>query len=1041
MKNRGAVRIFTVLLTLICLYYLSFSLVTWNVENEAKEVAEKKAGGVDSVANKLQDAYLDSMATKEVYPLLGYTYDECKDKRINLGLDLQGGMHVTLEVAVDRLIKELSGVNDVDPNYELLNNALALAKEKQKTSQDDYIDLFYQAFVESSGGKTLYEVFDTRANESKLDADAPDRDQMVLRYIKEETGSAMELTTDILRTRIDAFGVTQPSIREEGAGRISIELPGADEPKRVREILQSSAKLEFWETYTTVEVYNQVFPDVNSVLKDKLGTAIEKTDDSTDVDSEPTLTSEDSGDEETSTLVADETDSTEADGSDVSDALASSSDSSDNLLANDGDSNDIDTSAQAVQQSQEEALAENPLFRYLNPPLTQSNQFEQGPKAGYCLERYKDSVDRYLSFEEVKDVLPDDIKFMWSADAFTGEGGKFYTLIALKVGIEGNAALDGEVVVDSRIQFNPNGRPEVGMSMNIEGAKAWKALTGRNVGKSIAIALDGRIRSFPNVMGEIGGGQSSIQGDFSIEEAKDLANILKAGKLPLSVDIVEEAVVGPSLGKKSVDDGLMSLLIGFVLVLIFMAIYYNRGGWVANVALLANLFFIVGTLASVQAALTLPGMAGIVLTIGMSVDANVLIFERIREELKAGKGVKQAVSDGYKNALTSIVDANVTTLLTAIILYVFGKGPISGFGIILLIGIVTSFFCAVFLSRLIFVWLLEREKKVNFGSSGTMNMFSNFNWDFIGKRKIAYVVSGLIIAGGVFSLATKGLNLSVDFEGGRSYVYKFDEMPDVTEVQTGLTEIFKSQPEVKTFGGEDILKITTKYMIESEDEGIDQKVQETLETGLEKIVGADKYENISGQKVGPTFARDIKIAAIWSIIIGLIFIFVYIVLRFRKWQYGLGALVALFHDVLVVLSLFSIFWGVLPFNLEVDQAFIAAILTVVGYSINDTVVVFDRIRENLALHTRMPLVGVINGALNKTVSRTFITSVTTLLVVVVLFAFGGEIIRGFSFALLIGVLVGTYSSLFIATPIVVDLDKGDDKRRQVEEPKEALEEV
>lgn len=1038
MKNRGAVRIFTVLLTLICLYYLSFSLVTWNVENEAKEVAEKRAGGDDSAVKKLQDAYLDSMETKEVYPLLGYTYEECKDKRINLGLDLQGGMHVTLEVAVDRLIKELSGVGESDPNYELLNKALAQAKRNQKTSQEDYIDLFYQAFVELSEGKTLYEVFDTRANEGKLDANAPDRDQMVLNYIKDETGSAFELTTDILRTRIDGFGVTQPTIREEGSGRITIELPGADDPERVREILQNSAKLEFWETYTSVEVVNQFYPRVNEVLKDKLGLSVESTDDSTNVDEGSALTSSEESTKEESTALVAETDSIVADSLVESEALTlESSDSTGSLLASEGDSGDVDTTDQAAQQSADEYFAANPLFKYLSLPVSQNGQIQQGPVAGYALERNKDSVDKYLNFEEVRDVLPDDIKFLWSSDGAAGDEGKVFTLIALKSGLEGKAALDGEVVVDSRIQFNNNGRPEVGMSMNVEGAKAWKALTGRNVGKSIAIALDDKIRSFPNVLGEIGGGQSSIQGDFTIDQAKDLANILKAGKLPLSVDIVEEAIVGPSLGQKSIEDGLMSLLIGFVLVLIFMAIYYNRGGWVANIALLANLFFIVGTLASVQAALTLPGMAGIVLTIGMSVDANVLIFERIREELKAGKGVKQAVSDGYKNALTSIVDANVTTLLTAIILYVFGKGPISGFGIILLIGIVTSFFCAVFLSRLIFVRLLEKERKVNFGSSGTMNMFSNFNWNFIGKRKVAYVVSGLIIAGGIFSLATKGLNLSVDFEGGRSYVAEFETTPEVTQVQTELTELFGSQPEVKTFGGEKILKITTKYRIDSEDKGVDQAVQDTLEGRLKEMVGDGKYEIISGQKVGPTFARDIKIAAIWSIVIGLIFIFVYIVLRFRKWQYGLGALVALFHDVLVVLSLFSIFWGILPFNLEVDQAFIAAILTVVGYSINDTVVVFDRIRENLGLHTRMPIVDVINGALNKTVSRTFITSVTTLLVVIVLFAFGGEIIRGFSFALLIGVLVGTYSSLFIATPIVVDLDKGDDKRRQVEESDKA----
>ncbi|MCB0737573.1 MAG: protein translocase subunit SecDF [Bacteroidetes bacterium] len=1035
MKNRGAVRAFTIILTLICLYYLSFSLITWRVESKAEKVAKKAAGENVELVAKFEKNYLDSMGPQKVYPVFGYTYDEAKAKKLNLGLDLQGGMHVTLEVAIDRLVKSMSGVKAGDPNFELLNKSLATAKEQQLTSQKEFVDLFYEAFKANAEGKTLFEVFDTRQNQGKFKKDGENPDQAVLDYIKEETSGAIERTTDILRTRIDKFGVTQPTIREEGNGRITIELPGADDVERVRKILQSSAELEFFETYTSAEFGEQYFAKINQVLADKLGliddTKTDEKDTTKKGDENFILSSDNDKKESTDNTVAESVSGDSTEGADATSIFEETKTDTTSIAGSDSTSQDS-----AAQKTNDQILAENPLLKYMSLAVDPSNnQYLRGPVAGYVGERDTAKIMEYLNYPEVKAVLPSEMQFRWSAKPINNDGNKIFTLICLKGRPDGSASLDGEVVVDAGLQFDLNGSPGVQMRMNAEGAKAWKILTGNNIERSIAIVLDGLVYSYPNVKGEIAGGVSSIDGDFTIDEAKDLANILKAGKLPISVDIVEEAVVGPTLGAKSITEGLRSLVMGFLLVLVFMALYYSRAGWVANLALLANLFFIMGTLASVQAALTLPGMAGIVLTIGMSVDANVLIFERIREELKAGKGVKQAVSDGYKNALTSIVDANVTTLLTAIILYVFGKGPISGFGVILLIGIVTSFFCAVFLSRLIFQRLLDKDRNVSFGSGATLKMFENFNWNFIGKRKIAYIVSSLVILAGLASLFTKGLNLSVDFKGGRSYIVEFTEAGDASSVNTvrgGLTQVFGSQPEVKTFGSIKTLKITTDYMIDSQDEDIDTKVQTALEGGLEQIVGKEKFEIVEGKKVGPTFARDIKIAAIWSIIIGLICIFIYIVIRFRKWQYGLGALAALFHDVLIVLSLFSIFWGLLPFNLEVDQAFIAAILTVVGYSINDTVVVFDRIRENMALHTRMALPDVINNALNKTVSRTFITSITTLLVIVVLFVAGGAIIRGFSFALLIGVVVGTYSSLFIASPIVVDFDKKNKMQEKAE---------
>lgn len=1029
MKSKGAIQVFSIALALACLFYMSFSVVTYLVESDAKEHAEstvKTTGDVEVDNQALSDAeenYLDSMMREDVYDLgfVQYTYAECKKQQLNLGLDLQGGMHVTLEIDLAGLITRLSGGN------ENVKTALTMANERQQTSQEPYVNLFASAYQDISNGESLFRAFDTQENIDKFDRDADDKDAQVIAFINKEAEDAIDRTKNIIRTRIDEFGVVQPTIRQEGSSRITIELPGVDNAERVRKLLKRSAKLGFWETYESADLVNNYFVSVNEVLASKLGLENENTETTEESVSEDETEEAGNGVLDALQGSADETpaDSTEGDSTakntDAVSALASSIDSNAFPDTSNMTKEQID-SVKAVF-AQKEAAQKFPLYQLLQPPVQQNNQITPGPIAGYAVRKDTGKIIEYLNYEEVKRVLPTEMRFMWDINPIDDKGNVF-RLLALKAQPNGKAPMDGGVITDAIQTYDQiSGEPEVSMKMNPRGAMEWKNLTAANVGSSIAISLDGRVYSFPNVNEAISGGSSAISGSFTIAEAKDLASVLKAGKLPVTVDIVEEETVGPTLGSISIQNGLMSLIIGLSLVLIFMVFYYNKGGVVADIALLANLFFIIGILASFGAALTLPGMAGIVLTIGMSVDANVLIFERIREELKNGKNIKTAIADGYKNAYSSIIDANLTTLLTGIILLFLGKGPISGFAIILVIGILTSLFCSIFLTRLIFEWMLNREQNVKFGSEATMGYFSKMNWNFIEKRRVAYIVSGIVIVAGMVSLAVRGLNLSVDFEGGRSYIVAYESNQDVEPVRDALTAKFGSAPEVKTFGGSNKHKITTKFRINEKSATIDTEVAETLKSGLDEVVGADNYEIEKTQKSGPTFARDIKVSAIWSIIIGLIGIFMYVVIRFRKWQYGLGALLALFHDVLFVIGLFSLFWGILPFNLEVDQAFIAAILTVVGYSINDTVVVFDRIRESLNLHQKAPLKETINTALNKTVSRTFITSATTLFVVLILFLFGGEILRGFSFALLIGVLVGTYSSLFIATPVVVDFDK------------------
>lgn len=1028
MQNKSAIWIFTILLAIACIYQLSFTFVTSGVEADARENAQERVdslvqaeGDLDQLSQeiafqKFETEYLTKMNSEEVYPLIGFTYAYCKKNEINLGLDLQGGMNVTLQVQVKDLVKALSDGND-DPQF---NEALRSAIDKQRNSQEDFVTLFEESWNEVNPGGSLAAVFHNRDNKEKFPIDASNDD--ILSTIKEEADAAVSRTEQVLRRRIDGLGVVQPTIQQQpGTGRIIVELPGIKNKERVRKILQGTAQLEFWETYDNGEIYTNL-EEVNEMLASKLGLREGETDQTdtlnsdstdvaaTDVEAEPS--------EETAVIDSNEIDTNSLQG----------------LLGEEDSVGGMDSVEMAEMAA--DFVKKNPLFGKLRPaifqdPETGNYYAGRGPTVGYASITDTSEVNELLQRRDVRSMLPRRMKFAWAAKAYD-EDGRFLQLFALNVTRkDGKAQLEGDVVSNARVVNDRLGNPEISMSMNSEGAKTWKNMTAeassQTPKKSIAIVLDNLVYSAPRVDGEIAGGNSSISGQFTIEEAEDLANVLKAGKLPAPARIIEEAVVGPTLGAEAIQAGFISFILALIIVLAYMAFYYSAAGLVADLALLANLFFVMGVLSSLGATLTLPGIAGIVLTIGMSVDANVLIYERIREELRAGKGVRLAIVDGYKNAYSSIIDANITTLLTGIILYIFGTGPIKGFATTLIIGIATSLFAAIFITRLLFEWRLDSSATPRFSTTLTQNLMTNTNIQFVRKRKLYYLISGVIILLGVASLSMRGLNYGVDFTGGRSYIVRFDETLNVSDVAASVGNEFvaedgrKLMPEVKTYGATNQVKITTKYMIDSEAENADDLVEGKLTAGLSALT--QDFEVMSSQKVGPTIADDIKQGAIWAVVFSLIVIFLYIVIRFRKWQFGLGALVAMFHDVIVVLSLFSILYGMMPFSLEIDQAFIAAILTVVGYSINDTVVVFDRIREYLGLHKRREYEGVINEALNSTLSRTMNTSLSTLVVLLMIFFFGGEVIQGFVFALIIGVIVGTYSSLCVATPVVVDIGR------------------
>ena len=994
MQSKGAVKLFAILMALVCLYQLSFTWVTKHVENKAKEFANG-----DPAKEK---AYLDSVSSLEAYPLFGTTYKKCKENEINLGLDLKGGMNVTMEVSLVDLIRAMSNYS----NDGTFNAALVNAQKAQTNSQKDFVTLFGEEFQKLDPNARLAAIFATKELSDRINFNSSNGD--VLNIIKSESDAAFDRTYQILKTRIDKFGVTQPNVQKIGSGRILVELPGIKEPERVRKLLQGTAKLEFWETYDNKDIY-PILEEVNKVLKN-MGVGGDST--ATGLPADSMAVRQDTLKQgKDSTLAA-------ADTAQKKSALE------EQLAGKDKDTSSSDTSK---DKSFEQRAKDNPLFVILSPSVESNEQNQQqlrkGPIIGLSLVKDTARVNQIFRMDQVRSKFPKEFRPYWTVKPFDKDG-KVVQLVAIKTPArEAVAPLDGSVITDARKQrgqFTDNW--EISMAMNAEGARVWKRLTHDNVNKSIAIVLDDYVYSYPNVIQEISGGNSSITGNFSLEEAEDLANILKVGKLPAPARIVQDAVVGPTLGAEAVHKGFLSFVIALILVLVFMVAYYNNAGLVADVALFVNVFFVMGILASLGAVLTLPGIAGIVLTIGMSVDANILIFERIREELTQGKGVRLAVSDGFKHAYSSIIDSNVTTLILGIILYVFGTGPIQGFATTLIIGILSSLFCAIFISRIIFEWMLGRNKDIRFWNNATKGAFKNIHINFVEKRKIYYTFSAIIIAAGIAAFAMKGLNFGVDFQGGRTYVVRFEKPITTVEAIDALKGPFTKSPEVKTFGGENQLRITTPYLIDDQSADAEAKVVAKLNEGLNTL--NMKYEVLSSQKVGPTVADDIKSSAAWAIIIGCGMMFIYIFVRFRSWQYGLGAVAALLHDVLVVLSFFAIFNGILPFSLEIDQAFIAAILTVMGYSMTDTVVVFDRIREFVGVHHHAhDQRKVINDALNATLSRTINTSLTIFFVLLAIFIFGGEVIRGFTFALLIGIVIGTYSSICIATPIVVDFSK------------------
>jgi len=1015
MQNKGLLTTFTILFAMGCLYALSLTWVASSVESDAKEYAKEYAVAHSTEDAKftrldsVQFAYLDSMASEKVYPVIDYTYGELRTKMLNLGLDLKGGMNVTLEIQIEEVVKALSSFNK-DAAF---NKAIQGAKIAQQSDDRGFVELFGEVYQNENPNGKLSGIFYTLDNKDQLSPNATNEE--VLEFVQAEADDAIERSFNVISTRVGLFGSAQPNIqRLTGSDRILVELPGVKNKERVRQLLQGTAKLEFWLTWENREVYPMIEQADTKIGKILQGIT-EEIDDSTSTDSTNVEEGavEEVADTETDTAVVDTTKEEAA-----ADLFAD--------LESGTDSAGKDTSGIDNQQNAAQYAKDHPLFSVMRPaifqnPETQQYEYGEGPVVGYVAIKDTHLVNKYLAMKEVQSFFPPRLKFLWTAKPYDDEK-KFLQLVAIKIdNRDGKAALEGDVIVDASQQFDQfNGSPEISMTMNGEGANKWKILTGGHVGESIAIALDDLVYSYPTVNGEISGGQSSISGNFSIEEAKMIANILKAGKLPAPARIVEEAVVGPTLGQESIDKGMKSFIVALLIVLAYMVFYYSKAGIASVIALIANMFFIFGVLASMPGlvALTLPGIAGIILTIGMSVDANVLIFERIREEITAGKGVRLAVADGYKFAYSSIIDANVTTLLTGIVLWVFGTGPVEGFAKTLVIGIFTSLFTAIFITRLIFEYQLNRNKNLSFSTKLTEGAFKNINFGFIKNRKKFYILSGIIILGGIFSLATKGLQYGVDFKGGRSYTVRFDTNVETVSVVKSLAGAFDGAPEVKTFGDGNQVKIVTSYMIDSNAEDADSQVESKLNEGLSTLSG--EYEIMSSQKVGPTIADDMIRDSMMSIIFSLIIIFLYILFRFKKWQFGMGALFALFHDVLIVLSLFSLLDGILPFSLEIDQAFIAAILTVVGYSINDTVVVFDRIREYLGLHKKQEIKDVVNNALNSTLSRTVNTSLSTIFVLGMIFFFGGEVIRGFSFALLIGVIVGTYSSLCIASPVMYD---------------------
>lgn len=991
MQSKGAIRFVTIVLALACIYQLSFTAVTSIIEKNAQNYAERKASSfdvskvsaedkayvLDSVRKYESRWYTDSISTEKVF--FGLTYKDVKAKEISLGLDLKGGMNVMLQVQLEDLVKALADGNQ-DPAF---LQAMAIAKERTVKEHGDFITHFEAAWKEVGSGKRLSQIFGAYEMRDRIRPESTD--EQVIAVIREDADAAIANSFNVLRNRIDRFGVASPSIQRLGnTGRILVELPGVKEPERVRKLLQGTASLEFWTTFENSEIY-PFLAEANQTLG----------------------------------------------------ALAEAEEPSEKA-----ETSVVESEINAQNENAELAAYKkaNPLFAVLQP-----SQSQRGACIGYANAADTSKVNALL--RKTKDMFPAEFRPMWSVKPVKGMGAdNIFELVAIKASSrDGKAPLDGSSVTDARVSYNSQsgGNPTVSMSMNAEGANTWARLTKDNIGKQIAIVLDGTVYSYPVVNTEITGGNSEISGNFDIEEATDLTNVLKSGKLPAPATIVQEQVVGPSLGAESIRAGLISFIIAFLLVLLYMILFYRGAGFVADIALLTNVLFLFGTLAAFGATLTLPGIAGLVLTLGMAVDANVIIYERIKEELKAGKGLSKAVTDGYKNAYSAIIDGQVTTLLTGIVLAVFGSGPIKGFATTLIIGIVTSVITSIFITRIIIDDRVNKGKNITFENKFTANFLKNTKVDFIKARKYSYIVSGVLILISLGSIFFKGFTYGVDFTGGRTYVVRFDKPVSAEDVRTATLSVFNevaaadeniknASVEVKQFGGDSQMKITTSYKYEDESTAVDKEIEGMLYTALRGLFAEDltldqftsTLDNpngiISSDKVGAAIANDIKRNAIISVIIALLVIFVYIAWRFKGWTWGLGGVVSLAHTAIILIGFFSLFTGILPFNLDVDQTFIAAILTIIGYAINDNVVIFDRIRENLSLHPNADFKTTVNQAVNATLTRTVNTSVSTLLPMLAIAIFGGESIRGLSVALCLGICIGTYASIMIGTPIMTD---------------------
>ena len=989
MQNKGFVKTIAVLLTVVCAFYLSFTFVTRHHEKQAAQYA----GG--------ESVYIDSIMNKKVY--LGvYTFKQAREMGIGLGLDLKGGMNVILEVSVPEVVKALAD----HKTDEAFATAVANASKLAASSNSDFITLFIKEYKNQKPDGTLAELFATQQLKDKVNTKSTDAE--VEAVIRAEVEAAIDNSFNVLRTRIDRFGVAQPNIQElEGSmGRIMVELPGVKEPERVRKLLQGSANLEFWETYSAAEIAPYLAA-VDGKLRD---------------------------------IIAVENPETEAEAEAAPAAEAASEESVDlSSLTGDDAAGAVDAAAVA------KAKKENPLLSVLQ--VMQN----QGCVVGYAHSRDIKQIDEYLAREEVKAMLPRDLKLMWGVKAID-EDGKIFELYAIKsTQRNGRAPLEGDVIVSATDDYDNNGRPSVSMTMNTEGARRWAQLTKQNVGKPIAIALDGYIYSAPNVINEITGGQSQITGQFSQEDTKDLANVLKSGKMPAPAKIVQEDIVGPSLGQRSIQQGIVSFIVAFIVLMIYMcAMYGFIPGMVANGALILNFFFTLGILASFQAALTMSGIAGMVLTLGMAVDANVLIYERTKEELRAGKTVKQALSDGYKNAFSAIFDSNITSIITGIILFNFGTGPIRGFATTLIIGIVCSFFTAVFMTRLVYEWRLRKENSkwnnLPFTTSLSKNLMRNTKINFMGAAKTSFAVFGVAALVALASMATRGLSSSIDFTGGRNFTVKFEQQVVPEDVEAVLAKKIGDDASVSVIalGGDgQTVRISTNYRIDDDALDIDAEIEQFLYEAFKdaNLVSSDlTYDTfidrdnhiggsiISSQKVGPSMASDILRGAIWSVILAWAAIFIYILIRFRNVAYSVGSVIALVVDVLLIMGTYSLLSGILPFSMDVDQTFIGAILTAIGYSINDKVVIFDRIREFFGLYPKRDKAQLFNDSLNTTLARTINTSVSTLVVLLCIFFLGGESIRSFSFAMILGVVYGTCSSLFLAAPLAFRVMYRKDKK-------------